>query len=303
MRYLVLLFASQLLLAQQPRIDNAKMESRAAGNLDATLKSIVAAQESPAWVGYSVPSIPGNHDSCCWSDSSRGCSLEGRGTVQRAASGPVMLEGSSTLIVLLRIANHAIDKMRTVSGNCELDAGGLLFINLTGVRPSDSVAFLEAQVTENKSNQAIVAIAMHGDPAADSTIKRLALSSPSESIRDKTMFALTLRPSPDAVNTLIEAAKSDKSPKVRRQALFWLAHKAGQKEVAAIGNSIDNDPDISVKKKAVFAISQLPREEGVPKLIEIARTNKTPEVRKQAMFWLGQSKDPRALTFFQDVLK
>jgi hypothetical protein len=26
-------------------------------------------------------------------------------------------------------------------------------------------------------------------------------------------------------------------------------------------------------------------------------------VRKQAIFWLGQSKDPRALTFFAEVLK
>jgi hypothetical protein len=26
------------------------------------------------------------------------------------------------------------------------------------------------------------------------------------------------------------------------------------------------------------------------------------EVRKQAMFWLGQTGDPRALAFFEDVL-
>jgi hypothetical protein len=26
-------------------------------------------------------------------------------------------------------------------------------------------------------------------------------------------------------------------------------------------------------------------------------------VRKQAMFWLGQSKDPRALKFFEEILR
>jgi len=57
-----------------------------------------------------------------------------------------------------------------------------------------------------------------------------------------------------------------------------------------------------VKKKAVFALSQLPREEGVPKLIEVAQNNRNREVRKQAMFWLGQSHDPRALQFFEKVL-
>ena len=37
-------------------------------------------------------------------------------------------------------------------------------------------------------------------------------------------------------------------------------------------------------------------------LIEVAQTNHNREVRKQAMFWLGQSNDPRALAFFEKVL-
>ena len=39
-----------------------------------------------------------------------------------------------------------------------------------------------------------------------------------------------------------------------------------------------------------------------PKLIEVAQNNRNPAVRKQAMFWLGQSNDPRALAFFEKVL-
>ena len=67
-------------------------------------------------------------------------------------------------------------------------------------------------------------------------------------------------------------------------------------------NAIQNDPDTEVKKKAVFALSQLPKDDGVPKLIEVARTQRNPEVRKQAFFWLGQSGDPRALAFIEQVL-
>jgi len=37
-------------------------------------------------------------------------------------------------------------------------------------------------------------------------------------------------------------------------------------------------------------------------LIKVAKTNQNPAVRKQAMFWLGQSKDRRALDFFAEVL-
>jgi HEAT repeat protein len=73
--------------------------------------------------------------------------------------------------------------------------------------------------------------------------------------------------------------------------------------VQAIMRALEDDPETEVKKKAVFALSQLPKDEGVPLLIQTAKTNKNPAVRKQAFFWLGQSKDPRALAFFEQVLK
>ena len=39
----------------------------------------------------------------------------------------------------------------------------------------------------------------------------------------------------------------------------------------------------------------------MPKLMDVAR-NRNQEVRKEAMFWLGQSHDPRAVKFFEDIL-
>jgi hypothetical protein len=45
----------------------------------------------------------------------------------------------------------------------------------------------------------------------------------------------------------------------------------------------------------------MPEDEGVARLIAVERTNPNPEVRKLAMFWLGQSNDPRALDFFEQV--
>ena len=102
---------------------------------------------------------------------------------------------------------------------------------------------------------------------------------------------------------LLRLARQAPDSKVRGEALFWLAQRAGREATAAITDAIANDPETDVKKRAVFALSQLPAGEGVPKLIEVARGNQNPAVRKQAMFWLGQSKDPRALAFFEEVLK
>ncbi len=53
----------------------------------------------------------------------------------------------------------------------------------------------------------------------------------------------------------------------------------------------------------MFALQNLPKDEGIPMLIEVARNNRNREVRKQAMFWLGQSGDPRALAFIEQVLE
>jgi HEAT repeat protein len=42
--------------------------------------------------------------------------------------------------------------------------------------------------------------------------------------------------------------------------------------------------------------------DAVPRLVQLAKTNKNPVVRKQAIFWLGQSRDPRALDFLEELL-
>jgi hypothetical protein len=37
--------------------------------------------------------------------------------------------------------------------------------------------------------------------------------------------------------------------------------------------------------------------------MEIARSDSSTELRKQAIFWLGQSNDPDALKFLEELLK
>jgi HEAT repeats len=337
------------LKAQQPQIQNARVETRAvAGGLDATLRSIQNAQSSAAWVGYAVPIVAGDRQMCCWNNNSRGCFLEpsvnDRG-VNVANTGPVKLEGPTHLVVLFRIENRQMGKIRTFTPECELDAGGLPFVWLTGVTPAESIQVLHAiakdtasQTREQLRNAdgAVSAIAMHADPAADSALEELLLPShpeqvrrqaifwlgnargqrgfqlvskivredPSDKIREHAVFALTQNKDPQAANVVVAVAHNDKSARVRGQALFWLAQRA-QRKVAesAINDAIANDPETEVKKKAVFALTQMPSGEGVPLLIQVARNNKNPEVRKQAIFWLGQSKDDRALSFIEEVLK
>ena len=41
----------------------------------------------------------------------------------------------------------------------------------------------------------------------------------------------------------------------------------------------------------------------MPRLITLARSHRDPRVREKAMFWLGQSGDPRALALFEEILR
>jgi hypothetical protein len=133
-------------------------------------------------------------------------------------------------------------------------------------------------------------------------LARMIAEDSSEQVRGQAVFGLSVSAQSSALTTLIATARADRSPHVRSRALFWLAAKAGRQALDTIAAAIESDPDTGVKKQAVFALSRLPKDEGITRLVEVARTNKNPEVRKQAMFWLGQSNDPRAVTFFEEIL-
>lgn len=288
--------------AQQPHITNGRVVPQPAGaGLPGTIKGLVSAQTEAAWIGYSVPVADRNRVQCCWTTSNGTTYMSGSmsasdapccgscriepadGTAHRPGAaatpqrGAIKLEGPERMVVMLRVVDRQIERVRTFSEDCELDAGGREVYWIQDVRPADSIAFLEsligsdAQRKTRMTNAAIGALSMHAEPAAQSTIEKL--------------------------------ARSHTTPAIRGDAIFWLAQMAGLKVATAITTAIETDPDTEVKKRAVFALSQLPKDQGVPLLIDVARKNPNPAVKKQAIFWLGQSKDPRAIDFFADILK
>ena len=252
-------------LHAQSQIVNAQLTTRpATRGLNAEIQA-VADQGSAAWVAYRVATLRGPQHMC---------------NSNSWTSTKVMLEPASELTILVRVENRRVDRLQTVTPDCEVDAGGLPVMWLENVTPAQSAAWLTSQLT---------AI----DPVAPGKPKA-ALSA---------LAALIWHAGDEPLNTVIATARDDRRPAVRSQALFWLSQRAGQQAVSVIQNAVDNDPETEVKRKAVFALSQLPKDQGVPMLIEVASTNRNREVRKQAMFWLGQSKDPRAISFFEQILK
>jgi hypothetical protein len=119
------------------------------------------------------------------------------------------------------------------------------------------------------------------------------------------VLAATLADSAVVWPRLLRLARDDGRPRAtRREAAFWLAEAAADRNTGTARASRDEDsPDVEVRKQAVFALSQRPRDESVPALTRIARTNRDPDVRRAALFWLGQSGDDRALDLFEELLR
>lgn len=340
----------------KPKISNAKVQdlSGSAG-LKATVDGLVQKQTAPLWIGYRIPTPAKERTMCCFDSPDNfetaankccmGCRVESEkggsfnGTISNCSPEPLPYA-----FVFFRAEDKQITKVRVYTADCRLDFANLPLYWLEGVKPEQSVELLASLVAAENSEtanrhrdpgrQAVMAIALHDSPAADTALEKMiqpgqpsslrenvafwlgvergkkglellrkyVRDDPDDRVREKGTFAFSQSKEPEALKDLISMARHDSSPHVRGQAIFWLAQKGSKKAAEQITDAIENDPETEVKKKAVFALSQMHDADAVPRLINVAKTNKNPVVRKQAIFWLGQMNDPRALDFLEEIL-
>jgi HEAT repeat protein len=87
----------------------------------------------------------------------------------------------------------------------------------------------------------------------------------------------------------------------RKKAFFW----AGQSDApgAPIVKAYDRLNDRELKEHAIFVLSQRDEDDAsLDKLIDIARRDPDHGLRRKAIFWLGQSDDPRAHQLIRDLV-
>jgi hypothetical protein len=141
-------------------------------------------------------------------------------------------------------------------------------------------------------------------PAAEAAHYLLDLARADGSAARDAVFPATLADSVNVWPDLVRLARDAAAPRrTREQAVFWLGQAAGEAAVKDLTALVGDDAlDRDVREHAVFALSQLPKDVGVPALLQVARTNRDPEVRRKAFFWLGQTGDPRAIALFEEIL-
>ena len=176
----------------------------------------------------------------------------------------------SPVRVVLVVDDHRVTRVRTYVGG--------------QWRPDAAVADL-GTVSTREATDYLMSLATSSDGAAG---------------RDA-IVPVTLADSVNVWPGLFRLARDDSRPgSIRKQAIFWLGNAAG--DVVAPDHDGRETPEEDVKKQAVFALSQRRNGEAVPALLQVARSNRDPEVRRTALFWLGQSGDPRAISLFEEIL-
>ena len=265
---------------EMPRVQSAQAETRTvAGALESTFRGILAQVEKPEWVGYSVDEIAGERSMCCgnWNDGA-GCGTcrlekdrEATGGTTHA-EGSIKLEGSRRLVVLFRLEANQVDRIRVASEDCTLDAGGLPFLWLTGVKPAESVALLTTYVQgaeferhehHNLAHGALTAIALHADPSASRAMESF--------------------------------VKPEQPEELRRQAAFWLGAARGKEGLNALQRMAKSDPSSDVRAHVTFALSVSHEPDAIEEMIRMAHDDSSSHVRGQALFWLAQKAGKKAV--------
>lgn len=195
---LLFLVGTVAITAQQPQIQNGQVEARHVTSLDRDIAAIAAAAAEPTWVGWREVASPGIGNSCCWyqwdrEPGQRGCPVEpaakdanGNTIPTRpqfpAPSGPARLEAGTEVLILVRLADKQVERVRTYSDDCPLDAGGRKVYWIDGVAAADSVKYLQGLITlgdksglpndqrRRLNSSAISAIGMHRDASIEALI-------------------------------------------------------------------------------------------------------------------------------------
>jgi HEAT repeat protein len=210
------------------------------------------------------------------------------------------------------------------------------------VRTDRAAAALETIATSSPDMElrakAIHALHEHGSARAAALLRRLAESAQTpEQVREQTIFWIGQRESQENADFLrslfTRLGKGEENDDIRKKILFslsqmggygndrwllaialdetnssdlrghalWTAGQAGiaGSELVTVYNRL-SDPE--VKEKLIWVMSESRDRAATDKLIEIARRDPDREMRKKALFWLGQKNDPRVKQLLVDIL-
>jgi HEAT repeat protein len=125
-------------------------------------------------------------------------------------------------------------------------------------------------------------------PALDSVL----FQSTDQDLRKKAIFALSQLSRDDRARAALQRAAQDErmSEDIREEAVFWLG-QSRTVDLAFFKTLFTNTRNADLRKKIMFSVAQHSSPESTAWLLDVARNrNLDIDVRKEAIFWLSQSR-------------
>lgn len=236
----------------------------------------LAKASGTTWLAWAVPAR-GRESICGFGrgSASWGISLDEENSSWGTRDGapPIAV---AAVEVYAAVRDGRVRQLQFASEGCPVQAGNRKVLWLDSVAPAASVDFLARLA------------ARRGDGKGDDELSERALA------------GLAFHADPQAPLSLVHLAREGGAEELRSQSLFWLAQTEAPEAARWIREAIARDPASEVREQGVFALSQLP--DGAPQLLALLRESADRDVKRQAIFWLGQSDDPRATAELERLL-
>ncbi len=142
--------------------------------------------------------------------------------------------------------------------------------------------------------QAVWWLSQVDSPRATAALDSILRTSNDPALQDKAIFALSQQDSPKARQALRDfALKPNVSDELRNNAIFWIGQGDDPDRMEFLKTLYAQLKSHSARDKILFSVSQIEGRESQRWLLSVAGDQtESIELRKQALFWVGQSDIP-----------
>jgi len=293
--------------AQEPPVQNGRVETRQPADLAGEIRTIAGSVADPVWVGWRAAMIAGPRSLCNWyvddDMAVRGflasTGAPGASSVPQIAPpvGPVPIEAGTGLVILARLVDGQVERLRTLTDDCPIDAGGRTIYWFDGIDATRSLAYLDtltglddldgldrtsANARRSRARSAVSAIALHADSGADAILDRLAASDET-SLRRHAFTQLGAYRGQHGFETLRRLIGIETDASLRRSLVQALAQTGRPQAADTLLGLARNDADARVRAEATYRYVQLAGEAGVTNALAIIDADVEEDVKRRAI--------------------
>jgi HEAT repeat protein len=297
--FLVAIFIATSAPAQRERfitVDGPDLRSRIESAIRMARSS---STQTSFWVAYGFDVRPGVSVDASYSDSHGTTYVSGTsinigddsGKIVETRNLGVFLLYDSNGSTVSRVEVYNMDRQR------EYSRYPVYWLNRAGNQESLSLLKNLAMSSETRrvAKSATMAIGLHDDPQVGALLKEIVRNSSDDEARKSAVFWLGVVPGEQAYLTDL-VRNEQESTEMRKQAAFAIGVSKDASALSALQSLYPAVSSREVKKQIIFASSiNKSSDQAIDFLVKVASDDPDRELKKQALFWLGQKAGKRSL--------